>query len=60
MISWRVAPTAFRMPISLVRSVTEIIMIPMTPIPPTISPTEESASMIKANTPMNVSKISMS
>ena len=35
-------------------------MIPMTPIPPTIRPTDDSESMIKANTPMNVSKISMS
>ena len=36
MISPRVAPSAFRTPISRVRSVTEIIMIATTPTPPTI------------------------
>ena len=34
------APIALRTPISLVRSVTEISMIFITPIPPTIRPTE--------------------
>ena len=34
-ISRRLAPKALRIPISRVRSVTEIIMIAMTPIPPT-------------------------
>jgi hypothetical protein len=43
MISPRVAPSAFRTPISRVRSVTEIIMIATTPTPPTISPTLERA-----------------
>ena len=37
-----VAPSAFRTPISRVRSVTEIIMIATTPTPPTSSPTDES------------------
>ena len=40
-ISRRRAPSAFRTPISRVRSVTEIIMIAMTPMPPTISAIEE-------------------
>ena len=45
MISRRVAPSAFRTPISRVRSVTEIIMIATTPTPPTIRPTLDSAIM---------------
>ena len=40
-ISRRRAPSALRTPISRVRSVTEIIMIAITPIPPTISAMEE-------------------
>ena len=39
-VHW-VAPSALRTPISRVRSVTEIIMIAMTPIPPTISAIDE-------------------
>ncbi len=41
-ISRRVAPSALRTPISRVRSVTEIIMIAITPTPPTINPTADS------------------
>src|SRR5438094_456842 len=44
-ISRRVAPSALRTPISRVRSVTEIIMIALTPHPPTSSPTAERASI---------------
>ena len=40
-ISRRLAPSALRMPISRVRSVTEIVMIAMTPIPPTMSAIDE-------------------
>ena len=40
-ISRRRAPSALRTPISRVRSVTEIIMIAMTPMPPTISAIDE-------------------
>ena len=47
----RVAPSALRTPISRVRSVTEIIMIATTPTPPTIRPTEESASPTMKNVP---------
>jgi hypothetical protein len=39
--SYRRAPSAFRTPISRVRSVTEIIMIAITPMPPTISAIDE-------------------
>ena len=46
-ISRRVAPSAFRRPISLVRSLTETIMIAMTPIPPTSSATLESATIAR-------------
>ena len=37
----RLAPSAFLTPISRVRSVTEIIMIAITPMPPTISAIDE-------------------
>jgi len=37
-----VAPTAFRMPISRVRSVTEIIITAITPIPPTSNATDDN------------------
>ena len=37
----RRAPSAFRTPISRVRSVTEIIMIAITPMPPTIRAIDE-------------------
>ena len=40
-ISCRRAPSALRTPISRVRSVTEIIMIAITPMPPTISAIDE-------------------
>ena len=40
-ISRRLAPNALRTPISRVRSVTEIIMMAMTPMPPTINAIEE-------------------
>ena len=59
-ISLRRAPTAFLIPISRVLSVTEIIIIPMTPIPPTKSPTEDKASMTSRKTPMNLSRFSTS
>ncbi len=48
------------MPISRVRSVTEISMIPMTPTPPTRSPTEESESITMKNTAVKRSKNSSS
>ena len=38
-----VAPMALRIPISRVRSVTETSMMFITPTPPTIRPTEETA-----------------
>ena len=46
-ISPRVAPIAFRNPISRVRSVTDTIMMAITPIPPTMSATLESATMAR-------------
>ena len=42
-MSRRRAPSALRMPISAVRSVTLTNMIFMTPMPPTIKPTDEIA-----------------
>ena len=50
-IARRVAPNAFRTPISRVRSVTEIIMIATTPTPPTMSPTADNAIITIKNTP---------
>ena len=47
----RVAPSAFRTPISRVRSVTEIIMMAMTPTPPTIRPTPDSTTITRKNAP---------
>ena len=47
----RVAPSALRTPISRVRSVTEIIMIAITPMPPTSRPTDDSASPTTKNVP---------
>ena len=38
-IAWRLAPTALRMPISLVRSVTDTSIMFMIPIPPTMRDT---------------------
>ena len=46
-ISRRVAPSALRRPISLVRSVTETIMIAMTPMPPTSSATLDSETIAR-------------
>ena len=40
------------MPISRVRSVTEIIMIATTPTPPTISPMDDSTSITRKNIPV--------
>ena len=60
MISPRVAPRAFRTPISRVRSVTEIIMIAITPTPPTRSPTLESASMTRKKPLVRLLKVSSS
>ena len=51
-ISRRLAPSAFRTPISFVRSVTEIIMMAMTPMPPTISAIEEMTT-----SPRNVARL---
>ena len=52
-MSPRVAPNAFRTPISRVRSVTETIMIAITPIPPTSSATEASTIMTRKKTPVS-------
>src|SRR6185503_1977269 len=54
-----VAPSAFRTPISRVRSVTEIIMIAMTPTPPTSSPTDDSASPTTKNVPKSLLYVSI-
>src|SRR3989442_93622 len=53
-ISRRVAPMALRTPISRVRSVTETIMIAMTPIPPTSRATLESTSITRKNAPVSL------
>ena len=53
-ISRRVAPRALRTPISRVRSVTETIMIAMTPIPPTSRATLESTSITRKNAPVSL------
>src|SRR2546422_6232928 len=53
-ISRRVAPRALRTPISRVRSVTETIMIAMTPIPPTNRATLESTSITRKNAPVHL------
>ena len=47
----RVAPSAFRTPISRVRSVTLIIMIATTPTPPTMSPMADSTIITRKNMP---------
>ena len=52
------APTALRMPISRVRSVTAIIMMAMTPTPPTINATDDSAIMIAKNAAVKRLKVS--
>jgi hypothetical protein len=46
------APIAFRMPISLVRSLTETSIIFMTPIPPTSKPMEEINIMTRYTAPV--------
>src|SRR2546425_1005824 len=53
-ISRRVAPRALRTPISRVRSVTETIMIAMTPMPPTSRATLESTSITRKNAPVSL------
>src|SRR5213596_2573131 len=53
-ISRRVAPMALRTPISRVRSVTETIMIAMTPMPPTNRATLESTSITRKNAPVSL------
>ena len=45
-MSRRLAPSALRTPISRVRSVTEIIMIAITPMPPTISAIDEITTSV--------------
>ncbi len=52
-ISRRFAPRAFRTPISRVRSVTDTIMMAMTPMPPTRSATLERRIMVRKNTPVS-------
>ena len=52
-MSRRLAPIDLRSPISRVRSVTEIIMIPITPTPPTIRPTLERATITVKSTPVS-------
>jgi hypothetical protein len=47
-ISRRRAPMALRTPISRVRSVTEIIMIAITPMPPTISAIDEMTTSARS------------
>ncbi len=47
------APTALRTPISLVRSVTEINMMFITPIPPTSNPTPLMMPVSKTIAPVS-------
>lgn len=58
-MSPRCAPIALRMPISLVRSVTEISMIFMMPIPPTTSEIAAIPPSSKDSVPMTVFITSM-
>ena len=51
-MSLRRAPMALRMPISRVRSVTETSMMFITPMPPTIKPTDEITTMASAMPPV--------
>src|SRR5438128_4543279 len=53
-ISRRVAPMALRTPISRVRSVTETIMIAMTPMTPTSRATLESTSITRKKAPVSL------
>ncbi len=52
MMSLRRAPMALRTPISRVRSVTETSMIFITPMPPTIKPTDEITTIAMAMPPV--------
>ena len=54
-ISARVAPSALRMPISRVRSVTDTIMIAITPMPPTRSATLDRAIITRKNAEVSLS-----
>ena len=45
------APSALRTPISRVRSVTEIVMIAITPMPPTISAIDEITTSAAGSSP---------
>ena len=53
----RLAPIALRMPISLVRSVTETYMMFMTPIPPTKSEMVVITRPMATTTPMTLLNI---
>ena len=55
--SRRVAPMAFRKPISRVRLVTDTIMIAMTPMPPTSSAMLESTSITRKKADVRLSKM---
>ena len=51
-MSVRRAPIALRMPISRVRSVTDTSMMFITPMPPTIRPTDEITTIAIAMPPV--------
>ena len=53
-----VAPSALRRPISFVRSVTDTIMIAMTPIPPTSNATLDNTMSTRKNTPVMALNVS--
>ena len=57
-MSLRFAPIALRTPISRVRSVTETSMMFITPMPPTIKPTEEITTIAIARPPVIERKLS--
>jgi hypothetical protein len=57
MMSLRFAPMALRTPISRVRSVTDTSMIFITPMPPTIRPTDEIATIAIAETARNRTEV---
>ena len=56
-ISVPVAPTALRMPISRVRSITETSMMLAMPIPPTTKEIPAIAPIIKVNDPITLLKV---
>ncbi len=58
-MSRRFAPSALRTPISRVRSVTEIIMIAITPMPPTMSAIDEITTSASVTARVSWSKIFM-